>query len=252
MKTGNVSLIMGLCCLGLLGEFYLTQPGVLSQPTTRTNEAKPVRWQPPPNVGASGRRTGNPPKTVHGGSRTACANQGPLPLTALIPASYEGRVGVESPVIYVYFPYEGAPFYPTSFSLKTMKDGAEQMVFESRFRVKGEAGFLDIPLPSSLELDKGLVYRWRFSVQCTASEIDYVEGNLSLEPEEIPAEFLADFATATPLEIAEASLALGWWYDAVQQLLTLKKQKSPNQEVEIIWAEILTKEGLSNLLTIEK
>jgi hypothetical protein len=244
-KSGNWSLIRFLVLMGLVGSVFVPQGALLAEEGSGKSKARPVRWQPPTDVGSSGRRTGNPPRTVHGGSRDGCVNNGEIPLTALIPASYEGRVGVESPVIYVYFPYEAAPFYPVSFSLKTMVDGKEQVMVESFYRVKGEAGLLAIPLPESLPLERGLVYRWRFAVDCEGSAMDYVEGNLSLEPEEISSDLFARLAGATPLERAEVYLTEGWWYDAVKQLLILHGNGN-SKEVEKLRLSLFSGEDLGD------
>ncbi len=250
--SGNWALIRFLLLMGLIGSVFVPQGALLAGEKSSTTKAKPVRWQPPTDVGSSGRRTGNPPKTVHGGSRDVCGNNGEIPLTALIPASYEGRVGVESPVIYVYFPYESAPFYPVSFSLKTMVNGEEQVMFESRFTVKGEAGLLAVPLPDRLALERGLVYRWRFAVQCEGSAIDYVEGSLSLEPEDISADLLTVLTEATPLERAEVYLTQGWWYDAVKQLLGMQGDDLTNETATMLWSEVLTTEGFANFVFAEQ
>lgn len=247
--SGNWTLIRFFLLMGLVGSVLVPQ-SVLAEGSSARGKVSPVRWQPPMDVGSSGRRTGNPPKTVHGGSRDGCVHGGDIPLTALIPASYEGRVGVESPVIYVYFPYESASFYPVSFSLKTMVDGQEQVLVESRYRVKGQAGLLAIPLPDRLPLVRGLVYRWRFTVDCEGSTSDYMEGNLSLEPDEISAEFLAELTEATPLERAEVYLMRGWWYDAVKQLLGMRNSKFEDETINIFLKELLNTEMIDNLTII--
>jgi len=246
--SGNWALIRFLLLMGLVGSVFVPQGALLAGERSTTTKVRPVRWQPPTDVGSSGRRTGNPPRTVHGGSRDGCVNGGDLPLTALIPASYEGRVGVESPVIYVYFPYESARFYSVSFNLKTMVDRQEQVLLDSQFRVKGEAGLLAVPLPDGLALERGLVYRWRFAVECEGSGRDYVEGNLSLEPDDISADLLESLAVATSLERAEVYLLRGWWYDAVKQLLGMQGDFETDETARLLWSEVLTSEGFTDLV----
>jgi hypothetical protein len=249
----NISVIRFFLFLGLLGALLLPQNPLLAGEKDTRVKPKPVRWQPPMDVGQSGRRTGNPPRTVLGGSRNGCGASGDLPLTALIPKSYEGRVGVESPVIYVYFPYDQGTTYPVSFTLKTWQNGAEAVLLDRQWQVPAQAGLLPIPLPEDLELERGLVYRWNFSVDCGGSHntaIDYVEGNLSLEPEEIPAELLAELDLATPLEKLEFYLIFGWWYDSLVQIIKLKQNSAKDSIIEELYTQLSSNEALYLLLTI--
>ncbi|QHV01152.1 DUF928 domain-containing protein [Synechocystis sp. CACIAM 05] len=246
-KSGNITLIRFFLFLGLLGALLLPQDAVwANQKKTTTVQPKPVRWQPPAGVGASGRRTGNPPRTVLGGSRNNCAHNGDLPLTALIPQSYEGRVGFAPPTLYVYFPYDEQPSYPVRITVMTADKGA---IYQSDFSAPGKVGLLPIALPEDLELTKNVVYRWRFEVQSVP--LDYVEGNFSLEPEEIPAELLAELDQANPLEKLEFYLIFGWWYDALQQLSILKNNNQHNIFVDDFYLNLLQNENLKVLSYFE-
>ncbi|WLT39140.1 DUF928 domain-containing protein [Synechocystis sp. B12] len=217
-KSGNITLIRFFLFLGLLGALLLPQDRVwANQKKTTTVQPKPVRWQPPAGVGASGRRTGNPPRTVLGGSRNNCAHNGDLPLTALIPQSYEGRVGFAPPTLYVYFPYDEQESYPVRITVMTADKG---VIYQSDFSAPGKAGLLPIALPEDLELTKNVVYRWRFEVQSVP--LDYVEGNFSLEPEEISLSLLASLAMVSPIERLEFYLEQGWWYESIHSFLTLE------------------------------
>jgi hypothetical protein len=246
-KSSNITLIRFFLFLGLLGALLLPQDAVwANQKKTTTVQPKPVRWQPPAGVGASGRRTGNPPRTVLGGSRNNCAHNGDLPLTALIPQSYEGRVGFAPPTLYVYFPYDEQESYPVRITVMTAEKG---VIYQSDFSALGKASLLPIALPEDLELTKNVVYRWRFEVQSVP--LDYVEGNFSLEPEEIPAELLAELDQATPLEKLEFYFIFGWWYDAVQQLSELKNNQD-NIFVNDSYLKLLQNESLKVLSYFER
>lgn len=250
-KSGKVSFLVFLCCLGLLEVFGGSHQSVLAGEKTVPPKV-PVRWQPPVNVGQSGRRTGNPPKTVQGGSRNGCVNSGDLPLTALIPSSYEGRVGVESPVVYVYIPYESGKGYQAIFSLKTHVNGSDKVLYESKLALPDKAGLMAIPLSKDLALQKGEIYRWRLAVQCDwVGGSDYVEGSLSVESEPISSALLERLQRATPMERAEIYLMQGWWYDAVQQLLILQRDEPNNAEVRALWSDLLENEGLTQLISIQ-
>ncbi|MBE9194274.1 DUF928 domain-containing protein [Synechocystis sp. LEGE 06083] len=250
-KPINISVIRFFLFLGLLGALLLPQNPLLAGEKNTRVKPKPVRWQPPTDVGQSGRRTGNPPRTVLGGSRNGCGASGDVPLTALIPKSYEGRVGVESPVIYVYFPYDQGITYPVSFTLKTWQNGAEALLVDRQWQVPAQTGLLPIPLPEDLELERGLVYRWNFTVDCGGphnTAIDYVEGNISLDPEALSPVLLAQLTTMTPMEKVELYFQQGWWYDAIHSLLTLEEDNTFT--LTELWAQLLAHEGLSSLSPI--
>lgn len=250
-KSGNITLIRFFLFLGLLGALLLPQDGVwANQKKTTTVQPKPVRWQPPAGVGASGRRTGNPPRTVLGGSRNNCAHNGGLPLTALIPQSYEGRVGFAPPTLYVYFPYDEQESYPVRITVMTADKGA---IYQSDFSAPGKVGLLPIALPEDLELTKNVVYRWRFEVQCVPPSAqpsflaeDYVEGNFSLDSSPV----VSSLASQDGWERAQVYLTQGLWYDAFGQLLTLRQKEPENVSIQELWLELLNSEGLSQFSSI--
>jgi hypothetical protein len=106
---------------------------------------------------------------------------------------------------------------------------------------------LPIALPNDLELTKDVVYRWRFEVQSVP--LDYVEGNFSLEPEEIP-DFIARLTFATSMEYLTVAFDMGWWYDAFTLLLLLRIYDPNNVWVQNAWIELLDGEGLSDFLNL--
>jgi hypothetical protein len=102
---------------------------------------------------------------------------------------------------------------------------------------------LPIALPEDLELTKNVVYRWRFEVQSVP--LDYVEGNFSLEPEEISLSLLASLAMVSPIERLEFYLEQGWWYESIHSFLTLEWKKNKNYAVMELAKQLLNAEGFS-------
>lgn len=229
------------------GQTLAAQPATgTTQGASKPKKEKPIRWQPPADVGSSGRRTGNPPPTVQGGSRNGCVYEGDLPLTALIPRSYEGRVGVEAPVLHVYFPYSGEQQVRLTVQTYTGTELLE--VYQGQFLLKDAVGLVGLPLPSQLALEKDLIYRWRLSVLCEGKIGDYVEGNFSLEPRELDPEFVARLGEASPIEKAEIYLEQGWWYDAITVLSGLRTDSQGTQ----LWAQLLSAEGLTGFVLVQE
>lgn len=196
-------------------------------------------WRSPEDTGAGGdRRRGS-------GAKRSCLPENTV-FTALVPEVIEGRVGVEAPVLYMHISGENLGEVDGSIEFYTYQDGWREIMFVHQEPLTpNEKGIVAISLPQKSSLDQDGLYFWKFT-SCT-SQVS-VDGALSLEPETISEELLERLNTSSSIEKVQLYMSQGWWYDALKILMELRETEPDNPEVVALWTELLTAEGLEDLI----
>lgn len=221
----------------------------------------------PPNVGAPRGRVGGgtrggsspfdsvepgaPGRRIGGGSR-GCSVRGDgignRELTALVPETTMGLTVASFPSFFWYLP----PTSSTEVEFVLMDENGEKVIYETRFRTKGEAGIVSLNLPENaslppLEMDKN--YRWYFSMICNpddrAADL-YVQGWIRrVEPNAALTEELA--TAASDLDRVRIYARNGIWHESVTLLASLRRTNPTDREVENEWKELIESVSLDSV-----
>lgn len=225
--------------------------------------AKPVisivRFVPPPPPIAD---RGAPSGRLRGGaSRGQCPFVGE-PLTALVPATKKtlhlkqavsipalntievvwGLTATESPTLWFYVPYSLTPKLSLQFVLQD--DQYNNVYLGTPFTVsQATPGIIKFPLPSTVTLEVGKMYRWYFGVDCTSDTPIFVEGwiqRAALKPAVV-----RQLKTATLRQKVALYAANGIWFDALTTLAELRSDYPNDSTLKDDWVSLLRSVGLN-------
>lgn len=201
-------------------------------------------YQPSSSIGLPGRREG-------GGTRGSCASSAHQ-LTAIAPEQNFGYTTDSFPTLHWYVPEFSQQ--TAEFVLYT-EEGTE--VYATSFVIDGPEGIVSLSLPEYANLPPlalGQKYRWQFSVICqgesgSVPSISFTEG--WIERTELDATLNAQLEQASELEKATLLAENGIWFDAVDTLAQLRRERALPVAISVIveqaWQTLLGSVGLAEI-----
>jgi hypothetical protein len=227
-------------------------------PSSLSNKL-PTQWEfrPP-------RAPGQPVNTVSGGTRGGC-NQGEAPPIALVPDSKIGTTIAEYPTVFWYMPPTSAS--AAEFLLRDAKDNdvyrvryalaqsalpdRQASAFPQAMGVEGTPGLMSLSLPAFANLSPleiGQDYYWVLALIC--SPIDR-SGEPSAEGWIRRVEPNPNLALrvnqATPEERVALYADARLWYDTVNTLVELRRDRPNNNDLADAWNKLLNSAGLGTI-----
>jgi hypothetical protein len=166
-------------------------------------------------------------------------------MMALTPQSLYGTTLSDRPTFMVYVPASDAR--EIVFSIK---DGDDNMHYQMRVPVSGEAGMVSITLPAEAPaLEVGKNYHWYSAI--------LVDGSLSPSTPFVDAWIQRIEATpelkqalaGSELQDAEALAKHGVWYDSLATLAQLRSADPSSEAIASNWAELLNSVDLADMVT---
>ncbi|MDB9528398.1 DUF928 domain-containing protein [Oscillatoria sp. CS-180] len=210
--------------------------------TSATALAAP--YVPPSGIGAPGRRES-------AGTR-GCLFGNPSNLVALAPEENMGWTTQAYPRFYWYLPTNQASFVEFTLAKAIADSDTVEDIYSTRFDITGDAGIMSLELPATASippLQTGDRYRWQVTIFCNP---EAEEGELSIYgwiERRLPEDNLADqLELASEIEKADLYATNGYWFDAVDQLVSLSGSMQENIEIQTRWVELLDSVQLGNLV----
>ncbi|NJN75842.1 MAG: DUF928 domain-containing protein [Synechococcaceae cyanobacterium RL_1_2] len=199
-------------------------------------------WSPPSGVGSSGRRRSS--ADGRGKSKTSNCD---AELIGLLPYAIEGLAMVEHPEFMVYVSQEGSEGEIAQINL-TYYDREQQpiTIFEKSLQDFPRDQVFGIPVPPEVVLLPDRLYRWEFALACDRDRS--LKGAISTRAQEFRVQDLPSGEMVTPVDQAKFYMEQGWWYDAIKVLHNILVEEPTHQEGLTLWTELLTTEGLRELL----
>ena len=184
-----------------------------------------------------------------------------LPLTAIVPATLMGETkpGVDpslttwqsvggltstaNPDFVFYIPEEIAAS-PKEFVLQ---DSSGRNIYMTSFTQANSTrpGFTRIRIPLAFSLETNKIYRWFFLVNCDADAPYEVDGwiqRVALNPA-----LSRQLQFGSKLQQTQVLAANGIWYDALSNLIELRRANPQDQDLLSDWVELLDSVGLKDL-----
>ncbi len=211
------------------------------------------------------------PKTAPGMSpRGDCPMVTPV-LTGLVDSrvnNSRGGVTAEArPSFWVYFPYKYLPAdveqipadNPNAEVLATMpmKLAVEDVTDESNpktfytidFKARGNTpGIVNITLPSTVPvLNPETNYLWSLEVYCNGRQRSPVTFNGWVRRQAVARSLATRLNSATPANKAQIYIDNGFWYDGLDTLAKLRRQKPNDLALQTQWNTLLNGYGLREL-----
>lgn len=224
---------------------------VAAQSATSSNKSLPTNWgayEPDGNIGSPGRREG-------GGTRAPCVqNTTNDQIVALVPNNDFGTTTAERPTFSVYLP----PLSPKSnpeieFVLKTTETEKKE-IYKTKLSINPGSGIISFSLPKTrnlpaLQLNKN--YFWSVTLICNPEAID--SGDLSgnktvvgvvrrITPNANVQQELAAAKSVRDRVVIYAKA--GIWYDALSNLVELRRRNPKDPVVVRDWQELLQSVGM--------
>ena len=216
-----------------------------------------VRFVQSPLVSNTGKMPG---RRRGASSRGSCPTPNPdKPLTAIVPATLMGKTktGVD-PLLTTWQSVGGLTsvarpdfvFYiPKEFSASpkefVLQDSTANNIYHTSFVTAASmpAGFTQIRPTISLEVNK--IYRWFFLVNCDNDAPITVSGwiqRIALAPV-----LEQRLQKANPQQQAQVFAANGIWYDALNNLIELRRANPENVTLLSSWVDLLDSVGLKKI-----
>lgn len=168
-------------------------------------------------------------------------------LTALSPGNQLGLTGSSRPKFLVYIPQSTAQTMELS-----LFDGQMNGLYQINVPVANRTGLVSIDLPENApSLVKNKPYYWTVALVCNPNERteDMVVGGW-IESAEINDNLKQQLAKATGVEQASLYAKQGFWYDALNTLVELRRTEPQNAAIASSWAELLKSVGLDAIAKI--
>lgn len=211
------------------------------RPSSSLSNKLPTRWKfnPPRGRGISINRQG-------GATRGPECIQGNSTVTALVPASGVGATVAPYPTVFWYMPKSIAPevqlvlengkqeeIYSAQYSLAKSSDGT----------VQGTPGVMSLPLPAYANLpplEIGQNYYWKLAVICDpterSSDITIGGGIMRVKPSSTLAQ---NIQRATPQERVALYADDGLWYETLETLVKLRRERPNDTDLTKAWNKLL-------------
>lgn len=183
---------------------------------------------------------------TRGGDR--CSEDEGVPI-ALVPESLVGTTTAEYPTIYWYMPPTSAP--AVQFVLRNASgDRVYEVQYSLADSVEGAAasGIMSITLPAFANLsplEVGQVYNWELALKCDppdSSQDIVVQGKIqrvAVEPE-----MTSQLQQATAQERLNFYAGERLWYDTLDTLIELRRDRPEDTDLAAAWDKLLTSVGL--------
>ncbi|MDW8200266.1 MAG: DUF928 domain-containing protein [Cyanobacteriota bacterium SKYGB_h_bin112] len=194
----------------------------------------------PPSRGLPGRREG-------AGTRDVCVyqdaqgrknpNGSALSVLALTPPTNEGYTLSEHPSFFFYLPRNNARL--VQFALT---DEDDKEVFKTSYEVAGEAGIINIRMPNNSAvkpLKAGKLYKWKFDLICDPSDPTATIRRYGWIERKDDAALRAKIARATPDQRPQLYAEAGIWFDTLESLYQLRRERPNDRELQADWARVL-------------
>ncbi len=159
-------------------------------------------------------------------------------LTALVPGTNLGLTVSERPTFWFYVPYSSNNHLAVEFSLQD-RDG-KNLLYPQNFPLAGTPGIVSIPLPETVSpLEVGKLYHWRFTVICDPSNrLDDLTVEGGVERSLLTPELKSRLEKATPRERIAIYAENGLWFDALTNLVELRRTKPQDEALQQDWADL--------------
>lgn len=200
-------------------------------------------YVPPSGLGAPARRES-------AGTR-GCVFGNPASLIALMPESGVGRTTEAYPTFYWYLPISQASFVEFTLTHNSDTGEAAELIYQTRFAVTGEKGIMSLQLPPTASMPplvEGDRYHWQVAVFCNPNS---PSGELQvdgwIERQAPDASLTAALTDASELDQANLYASNGYWFDALDRLMSLQVSDPDNTDIQANLAEFLASAGLSGL-----
>lgn len=161
---------------------------------------------------------------------------------ALLPPSLSGTTIAAHPTILAYVPRSAA-----KTALFRLTHEANQVIYQARLPLSGQAGILTIPLPKTAPaLAIGQSYQWDLVLEIS----DHLAHNKPQAKgwiQRIPVPPTLAIQADDPVRQALTLCSQGIWYDCVAILAALRSAQPQDPTLQQHWAELLTSVGLQDL-----
>ena len=187
-----------------------------------------------------------PGRRVGGGSRGECMSNATL--VALSPQNHLIETTEATPTLYFAMPSFDAPLQ-LEFVLKN-RDG--DIIADKLFEAESHGGVTGLDLTDQIEpLKVGENYEWYLSILCNANnraQDIVVHGWMR----RVPSETVEIVETSAQVsEQVELYQSQGLWHDAIDLLIQVQGEHTSSFNVDALWSDLLTAEGLQHLVNEE-
>lgn len=208
-------------------------------------------FRPPRTPGAPA-----PINTQSGGTRGPCMTKDSKPLTALVPVGGAGETAAENPTIFWYMPQisaEDAPAPAVEFVLKDEKGqevySAQYALAKSSRGIVGAPGVMKLTVSNLYPLETG-EYQWQLTLMCDYQDVDRseditVEGTIKRVAPDPTLQSRSRQATLEELVALYADKKL--WYETVDALSELRRDRPNDPDVKTAWKTLLGGVGLADI-----
>lgn len=220
------------------------------RPNTSLSGKLPGKWNfTPPRRGIPVNRQG-------GATRgNPCIQPPDAKVTALVPASSMGATASAYPTVFWYMPKSSA-----SEVELVVRDAKEQDIYSAKYTlaksadgwVVGSPGIMSFSLPALTNfspLEIGQDYDWLLRLKCpmdsSDSSNDIVLGGGILRVRPDPT-LVQRIQQATPEERVALYANAGLWYETVDTLVELRRDRPNDPELAQAWNKLLNSVGLDN------
>lgn len=212
------------------------------RPSSSLSGKLPNRWNfnPPRGRGISINRQGGATR----GPRECI--QGNSTVTALVPASGVGATAAAYPTVFWYMPKSAA-----SDVQLVLENGQEQEIYSTQYSlakssdgtVQGTPGVMSLPLPAYANLpplEIGQDYYWKLAVICDptdrSTDITIGGGIVRVKPSSTLAQ---NIQKATPQERVAIYANDGLWYETIDTLVKLRRERPNDTDLTQAWNKLL-------------
>jgi hypothetical protein len=169
-------------------------------------------------------------------------------LTALVPGTNLGLTVSERPTFWFYVPYSSNNRLAVEFSLQD-KEG--KSLYQQNFPLVGTPGIVSIRLPETVSpLEIGKLYHWRFTVICDPNNrLDDLTVEGGVERSLLTPELKSRLEKETPRERIAIYAENGFWYDALTNLVELRRTKPQDETLQQDWADLWREVRLESMVS---
>jgi hypothetical protein len=213
------------------------------QAQTQSNNRKKITFVPP--------QGDRPMDSAGGASRDAgrCPqdSQNLTPyVTPVIPANVQRLTSQARPTLFVYVPQTTA-----SKAFLSVQGEKNQQHYQTFVSLQQKGGVVGFSLPDDAPpLTVGITYKWSFVLMCNNKLLpDSPTVTGTIKRIELEPSLNSQLSQKTPLDKASLLGAAGLWYDTLEIIADLRKAQPNDQNVEILWQNLLTSVELEEIAT---
>lgn len=234
-----------------LGLLLIVPVQVQAQLNTSLIRKLENNFRPPRTPGAPA-----PINTQSGGTRGPCMTKDSKPLTALVPVGGTGETAAENPTIFWYMPRISAEDAAAPAVEFVLKDEKEQEVYSAQYAlaksaqgVVGAPGIMKLTISNLYPLEPG-EYQWQLTLMCDYQDVDRseditVEGTIVRVAPDPTLESRS--RQASPEERVGLYADKKLWYETLNALSELRRDRPNDPEVKNAWKTLLGGVGLAEI-----